>query len=93
VLVAVLVDLVGGVDDALLGLVALVGQQHARDGRAVAHLHLRVQVLLPLEHRIERRRPRHVEHDERAHRLLVVHARHVAEPLLACNTQQLSQVT
>ena len=53
--------------------VALVADEDAWDGAAVGEEHLRVQVRLPLLHRPERVRPRHVEHQERAHRVLVVH--------------------
>lgn len=70
--------------EALLLLVALVGEQHRRDGAPVGQLHLAVQVVLPLRHRLEGGAPGHVEHHEGPHRLFVVDARHVSEPLLTC---------
>ena len=53
--------------------VALVAEEDAGDGAAVGEEHLRVQVRLPLLHRPKRVRPRHVEHQEGAQRVLVVH--------------------
>ena len=54
--------------------VALVAEEDAGDGPAVGQQHLRVQVHLPLFHRVERVRPRHVEHEEGSDGVLVVNS-------------------
>ena len=52
--------------------VALVAEEDAGDGPPVRQQHFRVQIHLPLLHRVERVRPRHVEHEEGADGVLVV---------------------
>lgn len=44
---------------------------------------LGVQVLLPLQHGVERGGPRHVEHHQRSHRLPVIDTGHVPITLLS----------
>ena len=64
------------------------GEQAPGSGRGGREMcfraYLLVNVFLPLLHGLKRRRARDVKHDKGADSLLVVHARHVAEPLLSC---------
>ena len=60
----------------------LVCEEDAGHGASVDESDLGVQVRLPLGDAVEGGGPRDVEHDERPRRLLVVHTRHVTEPLL-----------
>lgn len=80
---AELVHLDGVVGEHIPALVTLVGQQHRCDALSIGQHQLGIQVLFPLGNCLERGGPRHVEHNECTHGLAVVHARHVAKPLLA----------
>ena len=69
----------------------LVGDQHDGDRLLLVarQSDLLVEVALPLLHGLECTLARDVEHDQRADGLLIVHARHVAESLLAGDIPEL----
>lgn len=56
------------------------------DSQTCVQLHLRIQVVLPLQHGIERGGPGHVEHHQGSDSLPVVHTSHVPIPLLSWDT-------
>lgn len=68
---------------ALTLLVTLVCKQDSRHRAAITQRHFGVQVTFPLENCLERGEAGHVEDDQRAHSLSVVHTSHVAIALLA----------
>ena len=70
--------------EAIALLVTFISQQDYRHGAAITERHLGVQVTFPFENCLESGETGHVEDYQRAHRLPVVHARHVTIALLPC---------
>lgn len=82
VLLAELLHLNSVIREHVPTLVTFVRQKHGGYVFPIGKCQFGVQVLLPFGHSLERGGPRDVKDDEGAHGLPVVHAGHVAEPLL-----------
>ena len=67
----------------------LVCEQQARNRVAISEAHLGVEVVFPLEHRVERLWRVDVKHQKGANRFFVVDPCHVSKPFLAGDVPQL----
>ena len=89
-LLAVGVHLLGSLTEVLLREIALVSEEDHGDGSVIrSPRDLRVDVRLPLGHRLEGGEAGQIEDDEGAHGLLVVDTGHVPEALLPGNIPKL----
>lgn len=86
ILLAELLHLNSVIGQYIVALVTFVSQKYSGYGFPISKCQFGIQVFFPFGDGLKGGRPCHIEHNEGAHGLTVVHAGHVAKPFLTCNT-------